>query len=141
MILNLKNYGIKKPNHIKENKKELDFNTFNDELAISEINRIKEIIKDAFKFKHVYTYQQIQESVLDNYTKEQIELFDDLFIKKALTMLLPTNENSFNNFKDVITDKYENVDYMTQRNKYYIFQPINENEKVPMYYRESFDKI
>jgi hypothetical protein len=45
--------------------------------------------------------------------------------------------NDFNNFKDNIYDKFNRSGYLIQRNKYYIFQPFNENETLPTYYRDN----
>ena len=121
-------------------KGELDYNTFNNQLARHEIDNVKEKIKDLYRFKHVYTLTQISEQVLKSYTKQQRELFDDFFVYKALDELIPLSENDFNNFKDTIYDKFSNSGYLIYRDKYYIFQPFDQTENVPMYYREVFNK-
>ena len=121
-------------------KNDLDYNTFNNQLARHEIDNVKEKIKDLFRFKHVYTLVQITDQVLKSYTKQQRELFDDFFVYKALDELIPLSENDFNNFKDTIYDKYSNPGYLIYRDKYYIFQPFDQTENVPMYYREVFNK-
>ena len=51
--------------------------------------------------------------------------------------MLLKSENDFNNFRDTIYDKYNKPGYLIQRKQYYIFQPFDENENVPMYYREN----
>jgi hypothetical protein len=58
--------------------------------------------------------------------------FDSLKGKERVNFI-----EKFNNFKDTIYDKYNRSGYLIQRGKYYIFQPYNENEDVPMYYRET----
>ena len=45
----------------------------------------------------------------------------------------------FNNFSDTIFDKYNRTGYLIKRESYYIFQPFDENEDVPMYYRKTFN--
>jgi hypothetical protein len=109
-------------------------------LARHEIDNVKEKIKDLYRFKHVYTLSQIIEQVLKSYSKQQKELFDDFFVYKALDELIPISENDFNNFKDTIYDKFSNSGYLIYRDKYYIFQPFDQTENVPMYYREVFNK-
>ncbi|VVU95170.1 hypothetical protein CPAV1605_895 [seawater metagenome] len=138
---NLKQF-IEKYNKLykKLEKKDLDYNTFNDDLASHEIETVKEYIKDMYRFKHVYTLPQILEGVKSNYSDEKKELFDDYFVYKALDELVPKTENEFNNFKDTIYDKFSIPGYLIHRDKYYIFQPFDQNEDVPMYYREIFNK-
>jgi hypothetical protein len=51
--------------------------------------------------------------------------------------MMPKNENDFNNFKDTVYDKYNRPGYLIQRDKYYIFQPFDENEDVTMFYRQN----
>jgi DNA polymerase III delta prime subunit len=120
----------------KLKKSDLDYNTFNDELAKFEINLIKIYIKDLYKFKYVYLYNEIKDEILKSFTQEQAELFDDYFLDQALEDIMPKNENDFNTFNDTIYDKYNRSGYIIQRGKYYIFQPFNENEDVSMYYRQ-----
>ena len=54
--------------------------------------------------------------------------------------MIPITENDFNNFENVIYDKFNRKGYLIYINKYYIFQPFNQNENVEMYYRETYDK-
>jgi len=121
-------------------KKDLDYTTFTSEIAKKEIEEAKERIKELFKFKIVYTLDQIIERVKNKYTGEQKELFDDFFIFKALDYLIPISENDFNNYNEVLVDKFNNQGYLIYRKGNYIFQPFNENETLPMNYRNSFNK-
>ena len=41
-------------------------------------------------------------------------------------------------FHDNIYDKFSVPGYLIYRSKYYIFQPFNQNEDVPMYYRNNY---
>ena len=52
---------------------------------------------------------------------------------------MPKTENDFNNFKDIVYDKYNREGYIIQRDKYYIFQSFNQSEDVLMYYRQNID--
>jgi DNA polymerase III delta prime subunit len=126
-------------NTYKLNLKELDYNTFNDELAKTEIMSIKNKIKDIYRFKHVYLYEEILTEIKNSFEKYQIELFEDYFLDQAIEDLMPKNENDKNNFKDVIYDKYNRPGYIIQRDKYFIFQPFDENEEVTMFYRKHVD--
>jgi len=135
--LNEKYYDEKKDTYKNLNKKEIDFNTFNDNLADNEITLVKNIIKDLYRFKHVYVYDEIYRNIKLIQSEIQNELFDDYFLDKALYDLMPSSENDFNNFKDNIYDKYNRTGYLIKRGKYYIFQPFDENEDLPIYYRKN----
>jgi hypothetical protein len=116
---------------------DLDYNTFNDELAKFEINQIKAKVKDLYRFKHIYLYDEMLKEIKKSFLPHQAELFDPYFIDQALESMMPKSENDFNNFKDTVFDKYNRAGYLIQRGKYYIFQPFGEFEDVPMYYREN----
>jgi hypothetical protein len=135
--LNEKYWDEKKKNYKKLDKNEIDFNTFNDMLASTEISLIKNRIKDLYRFKYVYMYDEILDEIKKSFLEHQAELFEDYFLDQALEDMMPLSENDFNNFKDTIYDKYNRSGYIIQRGKYYIFQPFNENEDVPMYYRQN----
>jgi hypothetical protein len=135
--LNEKYWDAKRKQYIKLAKKDIDYNTFNDELAKYEISLIKNKIKDLYRFKHVYLYNEILEEIKSSFKEHQSELFETYFLDQALQDMMPTTENDFNNFKDTIYDKYNRSGYIIQRGEYYIFQPFNENEDVPMYYRQN----
>ena len=137
-VLNLKYYDNTTNLYKKINRINLDFTTFTNELARPEINNIKEIIKTLYRVLYVYTIDQILDYVKTNYDKDKIELFDPFFLYKAIDELIPITENDFNNFNDIIYDKYNNQGYLIVRDKYYIFQPFTENEDVFMYYRTTY---
>ena len=130
-----KNYWDSRKKTYKDlSKKEIDYSTFNDELSKNEITLIKNKIKDLFRFKYVYLYEELLEAIQKSFLEHQVELFDNYFLDQALEDLMP---NDFNNFKDNIYDKFNRSGYLIQRNKYYIFQPFNENETLPTYYRDN----
>lgn len=122
------------------NKDELDYTTFTKELATGEIDFIKSKIKELYKIEYVYTLDLILKYIRQTYPKNKINMFDEYFVYKALDMLIPVTENDFNNFKDIVTDKYNKPGYLIFVDKYYIFQPFDQNEDVPMYYRTTYNK-
>ncbi len=119
--------------------KDVDMGTFHENLAKSEIDVVKNKLKDMYRFKHVYTYDEMLKIIKKSYKKHQEELFDDYFLNKALEDMMPKTENDYNNFKDTIYDKFNRPGYIIQRGKYYIFQPFDDNENIPMYYRVNYE--
>lgn len=116
-------------------KENLDYSTFTPDLARAEIDKVKKIIKDMYKIEYVYTIEDILENVKNFYKDEYKKLFDEFFCFKALDELIPITENEFNNYKDTIFDKFNKAGYLIYIKKYYIFQPFEQKENVPMYYR------
>ncbi len=137
--LNEKYYDNKTGIYKDVDVKEIDQGTFNDILAKSEIDVVKQKIKDLYRFKHVYLYKELNDIIRSSYKKRQEELFDEYFLNKALEDMMPKTENDFNNYKDTIYDKYNRPGYLIQRGKYYIFQPFDDNENIPMYYRVNYE--
>ena len=137
--LNEKYYDEKKGIYKEIDVKDVDQGTFNDSLAKSEIDNVKQKLKDLYRFKHVYLYKELNDIIRHSYKKRQAELFDEYFLNKALEDMMPKNENDFNNYKDTIFDKYNRPGYLIQRGKYYIFQPFDDNEDIPMYYRVNYE--
>ena len=133
--LNTKYFTETKYKNLKPD--ELDYNTFNDELAKFEITQIKSKIKDLYRFKHIYMYDEMLKEIKKSFLPHQSELFDPYFLDQALESMMPKSENDLNNFRDTIFDKYNHDGYLIQRGKYYIFQPFGELEDVPMYYRKN----
>jgi len=138
--LNLEYYDKNKKLYSRITKDKLDYTTFNSFLARNEIDSAKDKIKDLYKLKYVYTLREILNEVKNTYEGEQKELFEDFFVYQALNKLVPLDENDFNNFKNTIYDKYNIPGYLIYRNKFYIFQPFEQNEDVPMFYRRTFQK-
>jgi superfamily II DNA or RNA helicase len=137
--LNEKYWDNKNNTYRKLQKEEINYNTFNDDLARYEVSLIKNKIKDLFRFKHVYMYNEIIDEIKNSFIEHQAELFEDYFLDQALEDMMPKSENDFNNYSDTVYDKYNRPGYLIQRGKYYIFQPFNENEDVPMYYRQRLE--
>jgi hypothetical protein len=137
--LNKKYYN--KGDYSKLDRKEIDFNTFNDKLAGNEINDIKNKIKLLYKYKSIYLYSELLEKIKDSLKENQKDLFEDYYLDKALNMLMPRTQNDFNNFNDIVFDKFNRQGYIILRDKYYLFQPFDENEDVPFSYRnkQEFD--
>ena len=135
--LNKNFWDSRKKTYRDLSKKEIDYSTFNDELSRNEIILIKNKIKDLYRFKYVYLYEELLDAIQKSFLEHQVELFDNYFLDQALEDLMPITENDFNNFKDTVYDKFNRSGYLIQRNKYYIFQPFNENETLPTYYRDN----
>ena len=121
-------------------KNQLDTTTFTKELAKNEIDYAKKRIKEMYLKGYVFTLDKILKYVRNSYNEEKKELFDEFFVFKALDDLIPLTENDFNNYKDTILDKFNRQGYLIYNNGNYIFQPFDQNEDVPMYYRTTFDK-
>ena len=132
-------YDYKKGTYKTLDINSIDQSTFNDNLAKTEIDNVKHKIKDMYRFKFVYQYNELKDAIISSYKKEQSELFDNYFLDKALEDMMPRTENDYNNFKDSLYDKYNRVGYLIQRGKYYIFQPFDNMEDISMYYRTNYD--
>ena len=137
--LNLKYYDANKGIYKKITKEKLDYSTFTNILARNEINFAKDKIKELFRFRYVYTLSECITKIKKSYVGEKQDLFEDFFVFKALDELIPITENDFNNYADTIYDKFNVPGYLIYRNKFYIFQPFEQNEDVPMYYRSTFN--
>lgn len=134
-LLNAKYYDPEKNIYKRIQKAELDYSTYNNSLASEEIEYAKSKIKELFKLEFIYNLEDILKYVKKSYPLDKRELFDDFFVYQALDDLIPTNNNAFNNFKDTVLDKYNRSGYLIYRKNRYIFQPFDENENLPMYYR------
>lgn len=135
--LNKKYYDEKNKTYKLLDKNDIDFNTFDNNMAKYEINSIKNKIKDLFRFKHILTYQEIKDKIINSFNKFQKELFQDIFLDEALQALSPKTENDFNNFNDYVYDKYNREGYIIQKDINFIFQPFDENEDVSLHYRKN----
>ncbi len=136
--LNLEFYDSTNGLYKKISRDKIDFTTFNNILSKNEIEKCKLKIKELFKFKYVYTLNKILSKVKKIYIGEQKDLFEPFFVYKALDELIPIIENDFNNFQDTIYDKFNIPGYLIYRNNFYIFQPYDQNEDVPIYYRSTY---
>lgn len=137
-ILNLKYYDPNKNIYRKLFKNELDMSTFTTNLARTEIDYAKRKIKELYMVDYVYDLKTITNYIANSYVESKRDLFDDFFVQKGLDELIPITENDFNNFKDIIYDKTRRAGYLIYLDGYYIFQPFDENENVPMNYRTSY---
>jgi superfamily II DNA or RNA helicase len=121
-------------------KEKLDYSTFLLKYATNEIEYAKNKIKELYKLKYVYTLSTITEYVKKSLNSDQAELFDDFFIYQALSNLLPVTDDEFNSFSDIIYDRYNVPGYLIYRNVYYIFQPLDQKDDVPLFYRTVFQR-
>jgi len=139
-LLNTKYYDPDRRIYKKLKKVELDTSTFVKGLAQSEIDYAKRKIKELFMTGYVHNLNTITEYVYNSYNKEKRDLFDEFFVQKALDELIPVSENDLNNFKDIIYDKTRRAGYLIYLDGYYFYQPFDENENVPMFYRTQYNK-
>lgn len=116
---------------------QIDHSTFNISLQNSEIKSIKNIIKELYLKNFAYTLKQIIDYVKKQYENNKIKLFDKNIIYKALTEFIPITENDFNNYLDILYDKYHNECYLIQRKNYYILQRFDISENVLMKERKT----
>jgi len=137
-FLNAEYYDPKREVYKKISREKLDYTTYDLSMARTEIEYSKNKIKEMFQIGHVFTLRDILKYIKRTYPEEKKELFDDFYIYQALDELIPVTENDFNNFHDMIRDKYNRVGYLIYRNDYYIFQPFDENENLPLYYRQNY---
>lgn len=138
--LNDKFYDPERLIYKKIKKENIDMTTFSHELARGEIENAKKRIKELYVIDYSYTLDDIIRLVKEKMSEEKQEMFDEFYVYKALDELIPLTENDFNIFKDTITDKYHRQGYLIYRGKYYIFQPNEQNENIPMYYRTNIEK-
>lgn len=139
-MLNTSFYDEATNSYKKLTKNQLDYSTFVPGLARNEVEFAKKRIKDLYLFGYVYTLNNIIKYIRDKYDENKKDLFDEFYVYKALDELIPISENDFNNFKDTLTDKYNRPGFLIYINKFYIFQPFDQNENIPMYYRTSYNK-
>ncbi len=137
-VLNTKYYDPNNNLYTRIDKLKLDYSTFTSSLARTEIEYAKKKIKELYMTNYVYNLKTIVDYVKNSYSSDKKDLFNDFFVQKGLDELIPITENDFNNFKDIIYDKTYRSGYLIYLDGYYIFQPFDENENVPMYYRTTF---
>ena len=135
--LNLKYYDRTTNIYKKLNKKELDYSTFTLNMARKEINTSKDKIKELFIINYIYELETIVEYIKNSYDDDKKELYDNFFTYKALDELIPVTQNDFNNFTDIIYDKTYTPGYLIYLDGYYIFQPFDKSETLPLYYRKN----
>jgi superfamily II DNA or RNA helicase len=140
MKLNSEFYDPTKRIYKEIQKQNLDLNTFTTSFARSEIEFCKRLIKSMYLMNHMYLLSDIISYVKGSYPQEKIDLFDEFFVYKALDELIPLNQNELNSYKDTIIDKNNRNGYLIFVDKYYIFQPYDQNEDVPIYYRTKYIK-
>jgi superfamily II DNA or RNA helicase len=119
-------------------KNDLDMTTFNSTYAKNEIDLFKNKIKELYLLDYMYTLSDIIAYVRGSISSNDI--FDEFFVYKALDELIPTNENEINSLRDTIVDKNNRHGYIIYVDKYYLFQPFDQNEDVPIYYRTTYVK-
>jgi hypothetical protein len=138
--LNSEYYDPDRTIYKKVNKINLDTTTFSTGFAKSEIEYCKRKIKELYIIGFMYTLGDILAYVKNSYSEDRRDLFDEFFVFKALNDLIPVTENDLNSFMDTVIDKNNRTGYLFFVDKYYIFQPFDQNEDVPIYYRTKYMK-
>lgn len=136
--LNLEYYDASRK--IYKQVKDIDNSTYTSSHFKNEIQVIKSKIKEMYRFGYAYNLSSIMEYVKSSYPPEKLELFDEFFLYKALTELIPITESDFNTFNETIYDKYSNGGYLIFVNDFYVFQKYNRPKNELMYYRTLYDK-
>lgn len=141
VLFNAKYYDPNSKMYKKLSKADLDYSTFSNSLARHEIDFSKKKIKEMYLNNYVYTIDKIIEYVKKYQSESKLELFDKFFVYRALDELIPLSENDFNNFSDIIYDKFSRPGYLIYVDNFYIYQPFDQKTDVPMYYRVNYDKV
>ncbi len=140
-LLNNKFYDPDRMIYKNLKKNDLDYSTFTKGLAKFEIDATKKIIKELYLKGFVYELNAIVNYVKNRYDEINNDMFDEFFVYKALDGLIPITENDFNNYSDILVDKFGRNGYLIYVNKYYIFQSFSLlSESVPMYYRTTYNE-
>jgi len=121
-------------------KSDLDLSTFTTSFARTEIDFCKKRIKELYLINFMYLLADILAYVKASYPASKQDLFDEFFVYKALDELIPANQNELNSYKDTIMDKNNRTGYLIYVDLYYIFQPFDQAENVPIYYRTTYVK-
>lgn len=132
----LEKYYDEKSDAYIMNPSDVDRSTFTYKQMQSEISFCKNKIKELYLYHFVYTLDSIVNHVSGYYTGKN---FNKYYVYKALDELIPIGENDFNNFRDAIIDKYSRLGYLIYVNHFYIYQPFNKSQNLPVYYREHYD--
>ena len=140
MKLNSEYYDPSRRIYREIEKKNLDLTTFTTSFARSEIDFCKKKIKSMYLLNYMHLLTDIITFVKGSYPEEKKDLFDEFFVYKALDELIPINQNELNSYKDTIVDKNNRNGYLIFVDKFYIFQPYDQNEDVPIYYRTKYVK-
>ena len=140
MKLNAEYYDPDRKIYKKIDKENLDVTTFSTGFAKTEIEYCKRRIKEMYILGFMYTLGDIISYVKKSYGEDRKDLFDEFFVYKALNDLIPITENDINSYSDTIFDKDNRSGYLIFVDKYYIFQPFDQNEDVPIYYRTKYMK-
>ena len=139
---NLKNFYDPTRNVFKKIKlNKLDISTFTADLARNEINYSKSKIKELYIINYIYDLETIINYVKFSYGKDKQELFDPFYVQKALDELIPITFNDLLNLVDVVYDKTNRKGYLIYLDGYYLFQPLNEPETLPIYYRKNYKPL
>lgn len=110
--LNLNYYDRDRNIYRSITKSHLDFGTFSRRNARLEVDFCKSIIKDLFSIEDEYTIQQMVSLVKEYYPQDKLDLFDEFFLLRALTELMPVSDSAILNFSDYVINKRYDKGYL-----------------------------
>lgn len=137
-LLNAKYYDPGRAIYRTLTKEDLDYSTYTPSLAREEIDDAKTKIRSLYSKHYVYQLDEILAFVEKAQPKHIRALFDPYYVYQALTELIPVTEDDFNQYDRPVYDKYQRPGYLIHINRYYLFQPQEEAETLPAYYRERY---
>jgi len=137
-LLNARYYDPTRAVYRALNKQDLDYSTYTPSLAREEIDAAKALIRKLYAKHYVYQLDEILEYVKTAQPDHIRALFDPYYVYQGLTELIPITEDDFNQYDQPLYDKYQRPGYLIYVNRYYLFQPQEEPESLPAYYRERY---
>lgn len=140
-LLNDLYYDANRHIYRKLAKHELDYTTYTKDLAYEEIEFARQHIANMYSVDTLYTLQEITDYVKSQYAENKRDIFDEFYVHQALNDYIPITSNDFNNMERILFNKYNVPGYLIFRHSFYIFQPFDENEDLPMIYRKSAPAI
>jgi hypothetical protein len=118
---------------------EMDWTTFNDSVAAKEITRYMNSIRDMYRIGPMYTLEEIRTHVLEQIDPAKRPMYDDFFIYRALSRLMPTTKEQMTNFANPVTNQYNVMGYISYKDGMYRFHAFGDHD-LPNYYSGEFRK-
>ena len=122
----------------KLSKNELDYSTYDREMAKEEIDVAKRAIVALYRRDYVYKLRDLLRLVKATLSEDAADMFDPFYVYQALDDLTPVSANDFNNWSTRIRDKFGRNGYLIHVKGFYLFQPFGQDESLPAYYRRHY---
>ena len=108
----------------KNKKYKINIDTYNSRFAKTDIQNIKKIVKDLYRFSYIYV---LDEFIIE--IQKKYKTLEKQFIYQGISEML-------DNINEPIYDQYNRQGYLIYRGSFYIYQPLEFNYlEAPMYYR------